>query len=401
MLINLLEVSMPDLKEEIELFTDEVISIRRNVHMNPEIGFQEFKTSSLIKDYLNEIGLEVRSNIAKTGVVGILHGKDPSRTVLLRADMDALPIEELNEISYKSRNPGVMHACGHDGHVAMLLVAAKVLARHRDKLKGNVKFVFQPSEERDPGGAIEMIEEGVLEKPHVDYAFGMHLGNMFEKGSIALKEGVFMAEADSFKINIDGNGGHAAYPHLSVDPIVIASNIVLSLQTVVSREINPIEPVVVTVGKISSGDAFNVIPEKAELLGTVRTLDRKISEVIPGKIERIIKNIASAYRGSAELEYKFGYPPLINQAEGTKFVKRIAELIVGKENILEAPISMGGEDMAYFLQKVPGAFFWLGSMNKERGLDKPLHSQYFDFDESVLPIGVEFHVRAALEIFNK
>jgi len=391
---------MANLKEEIALLKDEVISIRRELHMYPELGFQEFKTSSLVENYLNELGIEVKTNVAKTGVVGVLYGREASKTALLRADMDALPIEELNEVPYKSRNPGIMHACGHDGHVAMLLVAAKVLIRHRDELSGNVKFVFQPSEEKSPGGAIKMIEEGVLENPHVDYAFGIHLGNMFEKGTIALRKGVFMAEADSFKIVISGIGGHGAYPHASVDPILIASNVVLALQTIVSREINPIDPVVVTVGKINSGDVSNVIPEKAELLGTVRTLNKNISKDMPFKIERVVKSIAEAYRGNAELEYDFGYPPLVNHAEESEFVKRVGELIVGKDKILEAPISMGGEDMAYFLEKVPGAFFWLGSMNKEKGFDKLFHSQYFDFDENVLPIGVEFHTRIAIEILN-
>lgn len=391
---------MANLKEEIALLKDEVISIRRELHMYPELGFQEFKTSSLVENYLNELGIEVKTNVAKTGVVGVLYGREASKTALLRADMDALPIEELNEVPYKSRNPGIMHACGHDGHVAMLLVAAKVLSRHRDELSGNVKFIFQPSEEKSPGGAIKMIEEGVLENPHVDYAFGIHLGNMFEKGTIALRKGVFMAEADSFKIVISGIGGHGAYPHASVDPILIASNVVLALQTIVSREINPIDPVVVTVGKINSGDVSNVIPEKAELLGTVRTLNKNISKDMPFKIERIVKSIAEAYRGNAELEYDFGYPPLVNHAEESEFVKRVGELIVGKDKILEAPISMGGEDMAYFLEKVPGAFFWLGSMNKEKGFDKLFHSQYFDFDENVLPIGVEFHTRIAIEILN-
>ncbi len=391
---------MANLKEEIALLKDEVISIRRELHMYPELGFQEFKTSSLVENYLNELGIEVKTNVAKTGVVGVLYGREASKTALLRADMDALPVEELNEVPYKSRNPGIMHACGHDGHVAMLLVAAKVLIRHRDELSGNVKFVFQPSEEKSPGGAIKMIEEGVLENPHVDYAFGIHLGNMFEKGTIALRKGVFMAEADSFKIVISGIGGHGAYPHASVDPILIASNVVLALQTIVSREINPIDPVVVTVGKINSGDVSNVIPEKAELLGTVRTLNKNISKDMPFKIERVVKSIAEAYRGNAELEYDFGYPPLVNHAEESEFVKRVGELIVGKDKILEAPISMGGEDMAYFLEKVPGAFFWLGSMNKEKGFDKLFHSQYFDFDENVLPIGVEFHTRIAIEILN-
>lgn len=392
---------MDDLRSEIELLTDEVISIRREIHEYPELGFQEFKTSSLIKDYLNSLNVEVKTNVAGTGVVATLYGKDSSKTVLLRADMDALPMEELNEISYRSKNPGVMHACGHDGHVAMLLVAAKVLARHREELRGNVKFVFQPSEEKEPGGAIKMIEEGVLENPHVDYAFALHLGNMFRRGTIALREGIFMAEADSFEITVKGTGGHGAYPHNTVDPIIITSNIVLGLQAIVSREINPIDPAVVSVCKINSGTTFNVIPENAEMLGTVRTLDKKIAQKMPDRIERIAKNISGAYEGNAELEYIFGYPPVVNSVKESEFVKEIAESIVGKENIMEAPISMGGEDMAYFLERVPGAIFWLGSMNKEKGIANLFHTQNFNFDESVLPLGVEFHTKIALEILRR
>jgi amidohydrolase len=389
-----------DLKEEIKNLSDEVISIRREIHEYPELGFQEFKTASLIKNYLDLLNIEV-SNIAGTGVVATLHGTDSSKTVLLRADMDALPMEELNEVPYKSKNPGVMHACGHDGHVAMLLVAAKILARHRDELRGNVKFVFQPSEEKPPGGAIKMINEGVLENPHVDYAFALHLANMYRGGTIALRGGIFCAEADTFKIVVQGTGGHGAYPHNAVDPIIITSNIVLALQAIVSREINPIDPAVVSVCKINSGTTFNVIPENAEMLGTVRTLDKKIAQKMPDRIERIAKNISGAYGGNAELEYIFGYPPVVNSIKESELVKEIARSIIGEENIIEAPISMGGEDMAYFLERVPGIIFWLGSMNKEKGFDKLFHTQNFDFDESVLSIGVEFHARIALEILQR
>jgi amidohydrolase len=389
-----------DIKKEVAELKEEVIKLRRDFHMHPELGFQEKRTSQIVENYLKDLGLEVKARIAKTGVVGLLRGKENGSTILLRADMDALPIEEKNDVPYKSVNKGIMHACGHDGHTAMLLVAAKVLSRHKDEIKGNVKFVFQPSEEKDPGGAIKMIEEGVMENPHVKKAFGLHLGNMIPAGIIGIKEGVLTAEADRFKIKITGKGGHGAYPHTSVDPVVIASHTVLGLQQIVSRETDPVQPIVVTIGKIHSGDVFNVIPENAELLGTVRTLDKNVAKSVPERIERISKHIAEAYRGKAELEYHFGYPPLINSKEETQYVINIAKQVVGEKRIITVPVSMGGEDMAYFLEKAKGAFYWLGSMNKEKGLDKPHHSAYFDFDEDVLPIGVEMHVRIALNLLK-
>ncbi len=391
---------MDRIKDEVLSLKDEVISIRRDIHKHPELGFHEVRTSKLIENYLKDCGIEVKGNVAKTGVVGLIRGKEEGETVMLRADIDALPIEEMNNVSYKSVNKGLMHACGHDGHTAMLMVAAKILSRHREELKGNVKLIFQPSEEKDPGGAIKMIEEGVMENPKVDKAFGMHLGNMIPAGIIGIKDGVLTAEADRFKIVIKGKGGHGAYPHTSVDPVVIASETVIALQTIVSREVNPIDPIVLTIGKIQSGDVFNVIPENAELLGTVRTLNKKLAQTIHEKIKRISENVAKAFRGSAEVEYHFGYPPLINDEKETKYVIKIAEDVVGKEHVLNVPVSMGGEDMAYFLEKVPGAFFWLGSMNKEKGLDKPHHSAYFDFDEDVLPIGAEMHVKIAMGVLK-
>ncbi len=389
-----------DIKSEVMELKDEMIALRRDFHKHPELAFNEKRTAGIVENYLKNCGIEVKSGIAKTGVLGILRGKEDGKTILLRADMDALPIEEMNNVPYKSVNKGIMHACGHDGHTAMLLTAAKVLSRHRDEIKGNIKFVFQPSEEKNPGGAIKMIEEGVMENPHVEKAFGLHLGNMIPAGIIAIKDGVATAEADSFKISIKGKGGHGAYPHTSIDPVVIASQIVIALQTIASREINPINPIVLTIGKIHSGDVFNVIPESAELLGTVRTLDKNLAKTIPERIERIAKNIAMAFRGKAEVEYEFGYPPLINSKEETEYVISVARKVVGERKVIKSPVSMGGEDMAYFLEKAKGAFFWLGSMNKEKGLDKPHHSAYFDFDEDVMPIGTEMHVRIALGLLK-
>jgi amidohydrolase len=396
---NIEEENMDKIKEEILALKDEVINLRRDIHMHPEIGFEEKRTSSLVANYLQELGIEVHTGIAGTGVVGLLKGGTEEKTILLRADMDALPIQEMNDVPYKSRNSGVMHACGHDGHTAILLVAAKVLSRHRNDLKGNVKFVFQPCEEK-AGGAIKMIEQGVLENPKVDYAFGLHLWNFLEKGTVNIKEGIFMAEADRFIIRVKGKGGHGAYPHKSIDPVLIASHIVVALQSIVSREIDPLDSVVVTVGKISSGNAFNIIPEVAELVGTVRALNKEIGKAMPARIERIAKNIAKAFGGEAEVEYYFEYPPLVNDGGSAEFVRRIAVEVVGSENVREAQISMGGEDMAYFLERVPGIYFFLGSMNKEKGLDKPHHSAHFDFDEDVLPIGVEMHVKIAMDMLK-
>ncbi len=389
-----------EIKDEIMSLKNEVIRLRRDFHKHPELGFKEHRTSEIVENYLKNCGVEIKSKVAKTGVVGILKGKEPGKTIMLRADMDALPIQEMNDIPYKSVNKNIMHACGHDGHTAMLLVAAKVLSNHKDRIKGTVKFIFQPSEEETPGGAIKMIEEGVMENPHVDKAFGLHLGNMIPAGIIGIKDGVFTAEADTFKIEINGKGGHGAYPHTSVDPIIIAAQTVMGLQTIASREINPIKPIVVTVGKIHSGDVFNVIPEKAELFGTVRTLEKDVAKTVPERIKRIAENTAKSFRGSANTHYSFGYPPLMNNKEETEYVIKIAKRIVSEKNVVKTPVSMGGEDMAYFLEKVPGAFFWLGSMNKEKGLDKPHHSAYFNFDENVLPIGVEMHVKIAMGILK-
>ncbi len=385
------------LKEEIFSLKNEVIELRRDFHMHPELGFDLPRTSKKVSDYLKSLGLEVQEGIGKSGVVGLLEGKKDGETIMLRADMDALPIEEKNSIPYKSKIKGKMHACGHDGHTAMLLVAAKILSSHKDEINGNVKFVFEPSEEKNPGGAILMIEDGVMENPHVDRAYGLHLGNMYPAGTIGICAGNFSAEPDQFGLRIKGKGGHGGYPHLSIDPIIIASEIVLGLQTIVSREMDPLDPVVITVGKIQSGDVFNVIPEYAEITGTVRTLNRETAMVVAEKIKRVSQNIGAAFRGEVEMiDYIFGYPPVVNDPIETELIKNIAKAVIGEDNIIEITPSMVGEDMSYFLEKAPGAFYWLGSQNVEKGLDRPHHSPDFNFDEDVLTMGVEMHVRTSL-----
>ncbi len=389
------------IKEEVAALKDEVINLRREFHRRPELGFDLPETSAKVASYLRSLGLEVKEGVGKSGVVGLLRGNCEGKTILLRADMDALPIEEKNEVSYKSEISGKMHACGHDGHTAMLLVAAKVLSAHRDDFCGNVKFVFQPSEEQLPGGAIEMIKDGVMENPHVDAAFGIHLWTPLKAGQIGIREGAMMAAPDVFEITLTGKGGHGAYPHSAVDPVVAASYLVSALQTIVSRETDPLDTMVITVGKLSAGDTFNVIPETAVLYGTVRTLKEETHKTAKEKVERITSGISSAFRVKYSLKYDYGYPILKNDPEMVSLVKEAGEEIVGKDNIIEVAPSMGGEDMAYFLQRAKGAFCFLGASNEEKGITAPHHSPYFDIDEDVLPIGVELHARVALEFLKK
>jgi len=386
-----------NIKEDIQKIMPEVINIRRDIHMYPELGFQEFRTSQLIASYLENLELEVRKNIAQTGVLGILRGKEEGKTILLRADIDALPLEELNDVPYKSKNKGIMHACGHDGHIAILLGTAKILAKYKDQIKGIVKFAFQPAEELPPGGAEPMIKEGILENPYVDKVYALHLANHLKVGKIAVRKGFFCAQADAFTIKVKGRGGHGSTPDKCIDPIIISTHIVQALQEIPSREIDPHTPFVLSICKIQSGNTFNVIPEDAEIEGTVRTFDKNLAETISKRIETISKNIAEAFRGKAEIEYQFGYPPGKNDEKEAEFVKKIAEEVVGKENVIEDKPSMGGEDFSYFLEERPGAMFWLGSGNEEKGLNHPHHSPYFDFDESAMAIGIEMFVRIVLE----
>jgi amidohydrolase len=302
--------------------------------------------------------------------------------------MDALPIQEANEVPYRSQNPGVMHACGHDGHTAILLGTARLLAAERESLAGAVKFVFQPAEEGG-AGAHRMIAEGALDDPSVEAAFGLHLWNHEPVGTIGVREGPMMASSDAFDLTVKGQGGHAAAPHRAIDPVVTAAHLIVALQPMVSRETDPLQSAVITVGRIQGGDARNVIPDQVLLQGTVRTFDPELRRAMPQRLERTARGITEALGGQYELRYRLGYPCLVNDAAMSDMVRAAAREIVGEERVVTAPQVMGAEDMSYFLQRVPGCFFRVGSANAERGLTRSHHNPCFDFDEAALPIGVE------------
>lgn len=376
-----------------------LVADRRFLHQHPEIAFQETETARFVAGRLAELGIEARTGIAKTGVLGVLHGARPGKTVLLRADMDALPLTEENDVPYKSQNPGVMHGCGHDAHTAMLLGVARLLAARRDEFAGTVKFAFQPAEEAG-GGAKPMIEAGVMEHPRVDAAFGVHIGQDLPLGTIGVRSGPMNAASDGFVATIKGLGGHAARPHMAVDPVIIAAQSILALQTMVSRELDPLRSAVVTVGAVHAGTVRNIIPDEAVMLATVRTFDEEVREQLARRIPELLEGIATAMRGQARVEYSFGYPVLINDAAMTDLVREVAREVVGADQVIEREQGMGGEDMAYFLQEAPGCFFRIGSRNPERGLIYGHHHPKFDIDEEALPIGVAAVTGVALRFLN-
>jgi amidohydrolase len=318
---------------------------------------------------------------------------------MVRADIDALPIEEENDISYASTHKGCMHACGHDGHMAIALTVAKILARNRDMLKGNVKFVFQPAEE-GPGGAKIMIDEGVLDNPRVDAAIGLHIWNYLPVGSIGIRPGPLMAAMDSFNLVVNGKGAHGAIPQDGVDAIVISTQVIAALQTIVSREIPPINPCVVTIGTIKGGKAFNIIADSVQMEGTVRALDPEMHKTLPERMERIISSVTSGMRAGYEFSYDFLYPILKNETKMTQLVTGISKMVVGKDKVVVAEQTMGGEDMAFFLERVPGCYFFLGSSNHEKGLSAPHHSSRFNFDEKCLTIGAEIMAGTVLKYLD-
>ena len=370
---------MSEVKRLGEKYLQHMINLRETIHMYPEDGFSEFTTSKIIIEELEKLGIKVQKNVAKTGVVGLIEGKYPGKTVLLRADMDALKIQEQADVEYKSKIDGMMHACGHDGHVAGLLGAAMILNELKDNLHGNVKLVFQPAEERD-GGALPMIEEGVLENPKVDAAFAAHLWGYLNEGEVHLKEGAMMASPDIFNIKVIGKGGHGAVPQEAIDPIVITCQIVNSLQTIVSRKINPLDPVVITCGRIQGGDCHNVIPNEVELEGTIRTFNEETRNWVPKVMEDLIRGITTSQGAAYEFKYEPKYPALINDKYMTSFAKESLKKVVGEENVfdLKEP-NMGGEDFAYFAQKVPSAFIFVGIANNKI---EPVihHNPYFKWD---------------------
>jgi amidohydrolase len=385
--------SKPDLSEDVRAVAGDVVAIRRDVHRHPEMGFKEARTADLIERKLKSLGIEAR-RIAGTGILGTIRGAKPGRTMLLRADIDALPVVELNEVPYRSAVEGVMHACGHDGHVATALGAAAVLMKRRDRLAGTIKLMFQPAEE-GPGGAEPMIEAGILEKPKVDAAFAMHMWNDLAVGLIGARAGPVFASADEYTVRIHGKGGHGAAPHQTIDPVVVAAHVTLALQVIVSRKTHPLKSAVVTVGQIHGGVRHNIISDTATLNGTCRALEKPVRAMIQKEIRAIAKGVAGAFGAKAEVEWRPGYPPTVNDAAMTKLVRAAAAEVVGEKNVVAQDITMGAEDMSYVLEKVPGCYWLLGSANPKKGLDYPHHSARFDFDEESLPIGVQVWAKIA------
>jgi amidohydrolase len=394
-------MTVTSLRDEVQSLAADAIALRRELHMHPELGFHEFNTSRIVAERLRALGLEVQTGIAGTGVIGLLRGARPGRCVLLRADMDALPIEEQNDVPYRSRVAGVMHACGHDGHTAGLLTVARLLAERRDQLAGIVKFCFQPCEENPPGGAKPMIEAGVLEEPHVDACFGLHIWQSLPVGTIGVVPGPAMANSDRFRIVVRGRGGHAAQPHLTVDSVVVASQIVVALQTVVARNVSPLKPAVVTVGSLHAGTTYNVIADTAELKGTLRSFDPETRRLLPARVEVVARAVAESLGATIDWEFLEGYPACVNDPAMATLVREVAGGLIGPENVLQPEPTMGGEDFAYFLQQRPGCFWFVGSRNEERGLTFGHHHPRFDIDEAALPIAIESLTAVALRYLSE
>jgi len=384
------------IREEIKNIKDEIYAIRRHFHRYPELSFKEFNTAETISEHLDKLGISHKKGVGKTGVVGeITFGPGP--TIALRADMDALPIQEENNLDYKSLNDGVMHACGHDGHMAILLGAANALSKNSKLKKGTVRFIFQPAEE-GLGGAKYMIEDGCLDK--VDEIYGLHLWNYQLYGEVGIKDGPVMASADLFDIEVSGKGGHGATPQGTVDAIVVASNLVTMLQTIVSRNTNPLESTVLSIGKIKGGHNFNIISDKVHMSGTTRSYTEENRKMIKQRMKEVVEGVSKSFGADIKLNYKDGYPPTVNHSSQVEKVLEAASSIVasGAKNPY---LSMGGEDFSYYLQNKPGCFFFVGSApNENEILSTPHHCSHFNIDERALLVGASVYLNLIENSFS-
>ncbi len=381
-----------DIKQEIESRFEEMTAVRRHMHRYPELSFQEEKTKAYIYDQIKDLPLEIKRDIGGNGIIARLQVNDDYKTVALRADFDALPIQEENDVEYKSEFDGVMHACGHDAHTAMLITTAKILCENKDTLPVNVVFIFQHAEEQLPGGAKSMIEAGALEE--VDYIYGIHVSSSLPTGTLGYSYGYKHAAADAFTFNVIGRGGHGAEPHEAIDPVVASASLIQQLQTIVSRTVDPLKSAVVTSSMFNAGSAFNVIPTKSEVTGTVRTFEKSVQEQVITRMEGIRKGIEDSFNLKCELDYVKGYPAVLNTDEQ---VDLLLETMSGGTDFItdfeEVGTSMGGEDFAYYLEAKPGAFFNIGTKNTDLGADYPHHHSKFDIDEAGLKAGVESYLR--------
>ncbi|QBD85719.1 amidohydrolase [Clostridium tetani] len=379
-------------------YLKEIIYIRRDIHAYPELGMNEYRTSELIYNELNKLDLEVEKGIGKTGVVALLEGEKPGKTLLLRADMDALPIEETTDLPFKSKNKGVMHACGHDVHTSVLLGAAKVLVQLKSEIKGNVKFIFQPAEECNPiGGANLMIEDGVLENPKVDAAVALHVWDL-PLGKIGIRHGAMMAQSDRIFIKIKGKSAHGSAPHQGTDTILTAGYVITALQSIVSRNVNPLESAVITLGIVNGGYRYNVIADEVSLEGTVRTFDKDVAEIVPIRIKEVVEGISNSMECQCEVEYVRGYPLTHNNKELTDIIIKGLENTLGEDNVImpEKPAT-GAEDFSFFNKHVPCTFMWIGCKSEENKDNCIVHNPNFICDERSIEIGIKALCASALE----
>lgn len=389
------------IKKLSEKYASNMINLRRHLHQTPENSLMEFETKKSMAAQLKKLGLKVNTNLWRTSIVALLEGKKSTPCVAIRSDMDALPIVEKTGYFFASKNKGCMHACGHDAHMAIVWGAAKILTEIKSELAGSVKFLYQPSEESEPGGSRPMIATGALKKPAVSVIFGLHVDPTIPVGKIGIKDGPLMAQSDEFNLIVYGRSGHGARPQETVDAVVVASHLVTALQTIPSRQVNPLDPVVITIGKIEGGSMRNVIADRVVLYGTARTLDKKLANKIPGMIKRAASGICKSFGAKYELDYQEGYPVLNNRPEINDIFTRVAKEMYGQKAVykIDRP-GMGSEDFACYLQEVPGAMFQLGIQNKKIGADKPWHHPEFKLDEKAIPMGAATLAAAVLEYFK-
>jgi amidohydrolase len=390
------------IKKLSDKYARQIINLRRRLHQIPELSLLEFETKKAMTGQLKKLRLEVHTDIWRTAIVAILRGQNESPCIAIRSDMDALPVTEKTGYPFTSKNQGCMHACGHDAHMAMVWGAARILSTIKDELRGTIKFIFQPSEEEPPGGAMPLIAAGVFEKPRVDAILGLHVDPSILAGRIGLKKGPMMAKVDDFNLTVLGKSGHAARPHETADAVVVASELVTAMQTISSRRVNPLDPIIITIGKIEGGTARNIIADKVTLYGTARVLDDKLGEKVPGMIKQLADGICKAHGAKCMLDYRVGYPVLDNSPDMIDILEHVITRMHGKKTAqaLSRP-GMGAEDFACYLQEVPGAMFLLGIRNKKIGADKPWHHPEFKIDEKVIPIGASVLAAGALEYFNR
>ena len=385
---------MADFRAEAERVRDRLIAWRRDFHMHPELAFQEERTAGIVADHLRRLGYQVQTGVAETGVVGVLEGAGAGPVLMVRFDMDALPVTEDTGAEYASVVPGLMHACGHDGHVAMGMALAELLSARRDQLAGVVKLIFQPAEEGGRGAEV-MVRQGVLQDPRPDIFLATHVWTDKEVGTIDVSTGPVMAAAEKWTCVVRGQGGHGALPHQTVDPVVAAAHVIVALQTVVSRSVSPLESVVVTVGAVHGGQAFNVIPAEVEMSGTVRTYDADTRDLVLQRVSDVVEGVSAACGASAELQINPLTPALVNNSQVAEVVRQAAERVVGAQAVSSGTRTMGSEDAAFFMQDVPGCYFFLGAANPAKGLGAPHHNPRFDFDEEALVLGVAVLAEAA------